>query len=70
MKQQKCDYKQYDRKLTKKFIHGLENEGMISGILREVSPLDDINDASSKLVLLWAQRVESQGVQKEALDNI
>ena len=42
---------------------------MISEILREVSVLEDINDATSELVLLWVQRVEYQRVQKEALDN-
>ena len=43
---------------------------MIIEILREPSELEDINDATSKQVLLWAQRVEAKRVQKEALDNI
>ena len=36
----------------------------------ELSVLKDINDTTSKWVLSWAQRVEAQGMQKEALDNI
>ena len=62
-----ADYhcKEYDRKLTEQFIHGLEDEGMISEILREVSVLDHINYATYEWVLLWAQRVEVQKVQKE-----
>ena len=29
------------------FIHGLDDEGMISGILREVSALKDMDDTTS-----------------------
>ena len=43
---------------------------MISEILREVSSLEDINDAISERIPLWAQRVEAQRVQKETLDSI
>ena len=49
-----CDYKGYDRKMIEQFIQGLDDKGMISKILREVSVLEDINDATSKWVLSWA----------------
>ena len=65
-----CEYNKYDRRLTEQFIHGLDDEGMISEILREVSALENINDTTSKWVPLWAQRVEAQRAQKNALDNI
>ena len=32
--------------------------------------LGDINDVTSDRVLLWAQRLEAQRVQKEVLDSI
>ena len=32
--------------------------------------LEDINDATSEWVLLWAQRIEPRQVQMEALDKI
>ena len=51
-------------------MHGLDHKGMISEIPREVSVLQDINDTTSDRVLLWAQRVEAQRAQKEALENI
>ena len=58
-----CDYNEYDRKLTEKFIHGLDDEGIISKILREVSVLECIDVVSSEWVLFWVQRVErSQGL--------
>ena len=47
------EYKEYDRKLTKQFIHGLDREGMISGILMKALLLEDINDARDEWVLLW-----------------
>ena len=43
---------------------------MISEILREVSVLEDIDDATSGWVLLWEKRVEVQRAQKETLNNI
>ena len=52
-----CDYKVYDGRLTEHFIFGLDDEGMISEILREVSAVEDINDAKSECILPWSQRV-------------
>ena len=43
---------------------------MISEILREISTLEDIDDVTSKRVILWAQRMDAQRAQKEALSNI
>ena len=60
---------EYEHK-TGHFIHGLDDEGMISEILRKVSALEDINDATSERVLIWALQVEAQRVQKEVLDSI
>ena len=59
------DYIECDRRLTEQFIHRLDDKGMISEILREVSMLEDIDDTTSEWILLVAQRV-----QKEVLDNI
>ena len=55
-----CDYKEYDRKLTEQFIHRLEKEGIINDILREVSTLEDIDDATSKWVLLWPKNKNTE----------
>ena len=65
-----CNYKEYVRLLTDQFIHGLDNEVMISEILRKVSPLEDIDDIMSKRELLWTWRGEVQRAQKEALNNM
>ena len=60
-----CDYCKCDRRLTKQFIQGLDNEGMISEILREVSALENIDDATSEWVLLWAKSVEAREHKKK-----
>ena len=44
----RIDYKEYDRELMEQFMHGLEDEGMISEILRELPVLEDINDVTSE----------------------
>ena len=51
-------------------MYGLDYEGMNSEIWRQVSVLEGINNVTSKTVVLWAQRVEAQIVQKEAMDSI
>ena len=40
---------------------------MIGEILREVSALEDIDNATSERVLLWAQRMQAQRVQKDSI---
>ena len=65
-----CNYKEYGRLLTEQFIHGLDDEGRISGILKEVLTLQDTGDVTSERVPLWAQRVEVHREQKEAVNNI
>ena len=39
---------EYDRRLIKQFIYGLNNEVMIHKILLEILTLENINDASSE----------------------
>ena len=46
------DYSEYDRGLNGQFIHGLDNKGMISEILKEVAVLKVIHYTTSELVQL------------------
>ena len=62
-----CDYTEYNGTLTEQCTHEIGDKGMISGIWREVSALENIDDATGKRVLVWAQRVEAQRAQKETL---
>ena len=43
---------------------------MIDEILKDVATLQDIKDAMSECVLLWAHRLEVQRAQNLALNNI
>ena len=69
-KEAECDHKEYNKELNKQIMHGLDDKGKISGILREVSALEDIDDTASEMVLLLALRVVAQRVQKNALNCI
>ena len=65
-----CEYNEYDRRLTEQFIHGLEHKNMIGEILREITALENNDDATSECICICAQRLEVQRMQKELLDNI
>ena len=54
-KEADCDYNEYNRKLTKQFKHGLDDECVISEILREVSALENIDNTTTEWVLLWTE---------------
>ena len=53
------DYNKHNSKLTEQFIHGLDDEGIISEILREIAAVENVGDATSEQILLWAQRLEA-----------
>ena len=59
----------YNQRLTEKSIHWLDDEVMIGEILRKLTALRDINEATSKQMSVWAQRAGGQRVHKEELDH-
>ena len=61
------DYNEYNSRLTEQFLHGLDDEGMISETIKEVSVLEHIHDVTSERVPLWTQRVEAQRAQKRSI---
>ena len=64
-----CEYKQYDRLLTEQFIGGLNDEGMIDEILREVVTLGNIEDVTSEHVLILAHRVKAERAQNSTMEH-
>ena len=62
-----CKYRHPDRSLTKQFIGRLSDDGMINEILREVTSLENIEEALTEFMLHWACRVEAQ---RTILNNI
>ena len=65
-----CEYHDYEKGLIEQFIHESYDEVMIGEILRDLTLLKDINEAMSDQILVSAQRVEAQRVQKRVLDHI
>ena len=57
-----CEYREYDRLLTEKFIGGHNDEGMTDEMLREV--------ATSEHILTWVHRVVVQRAQRSAFNSI
>ena len=43
---------------------------MVHEILKEIATLEDMEDTTSEHVLLWTCRIETQRVQKSALNEI
>ena len=64
-----CKYKEYYRRLKEKFINGLDVETIKAEMIKELTALEDTNEVSSEQLLMCAQRVEAQTVQK-VLGNI
>ena len=60
MKLAKCEYRDPDRLLIELFIGGLTDDGITIEILREVTTVEKIEEATSEHVLGWACRVEVQ----------
>ena len=64
-----CQYKDYSRFLTQQIINGLNGDGMLYKILKEVATLEDTEDTTSECVLLWVHMAVVQQAQKSALNG-
>ena len=64
------EYHAYNQRLKEKFIHNLDDEAIIGDMLGKLTTIKDINEATSDQILIWAQTLAAQTVQKEVLDNI
>ena len=54
-----CQYKEYNRLVTEQFINGLNDNGMLNKILKEVATQEDIDDTTSECILLLLHIVEA-----------
>ena len=69
-KDAQCQYKEYDKLLMEESISGLNDDGTIGEIPKEVGTIEIIKDTTSESRLLWAYRVEAQKNKKSALNDI
>ena len=61
-----CEYYDYDGRLTKQCVHGLDDEVILGQIFRELTVLKDINEANSDQILMWAQSGGSISTERGA----
>ena len=47
-----CQYKEYERLLTKQFISGLNDKVLVMKVYKEVDMLESVKDAMNKHILL------------------
>ena len=66
-KQNKSDYTE-DRRLNEKFINGINDDDMMTEIMRGLTAVRNTNEITSEHILCWARRVRVQRVQKAILD--
>ena len=50
-----CNYREVDRQLKEQFIHGLNNNDMLTEIIRELTTAEESVDITSEQVLDWAK---------------
>ena len=65
-----CNYREVDRQVKEQFVHGLNNNDMLTEIIRELSKAKESVDITSEQVLGWAKRVEAQRAQSEIMDSL
>ena len=65
-----CKYQENDRRLKEQFKNDLNGGTILAKLIKELKVLRDKSKVSNKQVLMWAQRVKSQRVQKAVLGNI
>ena len=52
-----CNYKEIDRQLKEQFIHGLNYNDMLVGIIRKLTKTEESKDVTSEQVLAWAKKI-------------
>ena len=65
-----CSYKEIDRQLKEKFIHGLNDKDMLGKIIKDLTTKSNNEQTKSEGVLVWAKRVEAQRAQAAILNDI
>ena len=56
-----------DRYIKEQFINGLNDDGMIVEIIKELTSINDTRPVTSEQVLAWARRVEAERAQNSQM---
>ena len=54
-----CNYREIDRKLKEQFIHAVNDNDMITEIMRELTKAEESTGVTSEQLLVWETRVEA-----------
>ena len=65
-----CNYREVDRQLKEKNIHGLNGRCMLEDIIKELTATNEDEQITSEDMLAWAKRVEVQRAQATVLSTI
>ena len=68
IKANECAYEGKDRTLNEQFINGINDDGMMTEIVRELTTRKMTSEITSELVLCSARTVETQRAQITILD--
>ena len=64
------NYREVDRQLKQQFIHGLNDNDMLTEIIRKLTKAVQSVDITSEQALGWARRVEFQRAQSAIMDSL
>ena len=59
IEESECDYKEKVRKLKELFINGMNDDDMMTEIIRELTTIKKTNEITSDQVLCWAKGVKA-----------
>ena len=59
-----CVHKEKDRRLKEQFINDINDDNMMTEILRKLTIIKGTNDLTIDQVLAWARRVEAPKFRK------
>ena len=65
-----CNYREVDRQLKEQFIHRLNDNDMLAGIIRELTKAEESVEITSEQVLGWAKSAEAQKAQYAIMDSL
>ena len=60
IKASECWYKEKNRSLKEHVINGINNDDMITEIIRELPAVEKYSGISRRQILAWTRRIEAQ----------
>ena len=65
-----CKYKEVDWQLKEQLIHGLNDDEILTDVMKELTKYEENVIMPSEMVLVWAKRIEAQRAQTVAISSL